>query len=125
MAVCKSDYLKTTRSQLWRMTVITAIFVVVLVLALGKNVIIGQRLNDKPIAFSLESFAQTPWFPLIQNYQVDDNTLTIYTSIYPDEDGKKLGQDIANMIAQIDNLKGMVRVYGLNITPYLLATLKN
>ncbi len=85
----------------------------------------NQAVTYAKPTFNMEAFAQEAWYPLIKDYKGKDNVITVYTLIFPDDDGKNLGQQIANAIFQSESKQMPVQVYGLNITPYLLATAVN
>ncbi|GEO26225.1 hypothetical protein AAC03nite_20100 [Alicyclobacillus acidoterrestris] len=65
---------------------------------------------------------QTPWYSLIKSYRITSSEngkeVSVYTSIYPDADGKQAAMDVANAVVFNNAVEVYdVTVYGVNNTP--------
>lgn len=89
-------------------------------------------INNPPKAQAIEetkrflndNYNSVEWYPLIKELRINGNDIVVLTGIYPDKEGEKIGQEIANDVAMKNGFRGTVFVYGQNINEYLLATVK-
>lgn len=69
--------------------------------------------------FIQTAFGQAKWYPLIANVQTEEKNLVIQTSIYPDDEGKQLADEIIKELRG-QGVNGPIQIYGRNVTYRLL-----
>ncbi|KLU65359.1 hypothetical protein DEAC_c24960 [Desulfosporosinus acididurans] len=69
------------------------------------------------------TYSSASWYPLIKDIQVDGETVTILTYIYPDTEGKQLAENISRKMLAENNFLSKVEIYGLNVNKILLFSL--
>lgn len=66
-----------------------------------------------------EHFQKARWYSLIETIETQEDQIAIKTYIFPDEDGRKLADEIVDDLRQ-QGIVGDISVYGRNISYSLL-----
>jgi hypothetical protein len=80
----------------------------------------SQRVTgDQVKPYVEEHFQNAPWFSLIESIETQENQIVIKTFIFPDNDGRRLADEIVDALRQ-QGIMDEMSVYGRNISYSLL-----
>jgi hypothetical protein len=79
-----------------------------------------QRIVGEQVKPYIESqFQQARWYSLIESIETHDDESTINTFIFPDQEGRRLADEIVNDLRH-QGITGDITIYGKNISHALL-----